>query len=119
MLRFHGDSDAHIVHGLIAILFAIYSNKTADDVLVAGGQAIFAELGLKEHLTPQRSNGGGRPATCRRTRATSRAPGNGSRPCRAPVARIHIGLIDHVEPRRPDGRRRGRASDQLDSACPR
>ena len=57
VLRFQGDSDAHIVRGLIAILFAIYSGKTADDVLVTDGQAIFAELGLKEHLTPQRSNG--------------------------------------------------------------
>jgi cysteine desulfuration protein SufE len=57
VLRFQGDSDAHIVRGLIAILFAIYSGKTADDVLVIDGQAIFAELGLKQHLTPQRSNG--------------------------------------------------------------
>ena len=57
MLRFQGDSDAHIVRGLIAILFAIYSGKTADDVLGADAQAIFTELGLKEHLTPQRSNG--------------------------------------------------------------
>ena len=57
VLRFRGDSDAHIVRGLIAILFAIYSGKTADDVLVTDGQAIFAELGLKEHVTPQRSNG--------------------------------------------------------------
>ena len=56
-LSFEGDSDAHIVRGLIAILFAIYSGKTADDVLGTDGQAIFAELGLKEHLTPQRSNG--------------------------------------------------------------
>ena len=57
VLRFQADSDAHIVRGLIAILFAIYSGKTADDVLVTDGQAIFAEFGLKEHLTPQRSNG--------------------------------------------------------------
>ena len=57
VLRLQSDSDAHIVRGLIAILFAIYSGKTADDVLVTAGQAIFAELGLKEHVTPQRSNG--------------------------------------------------------------
>src|SRR6185437_1566367 len=56
-LSFKGDSDAHIVRGLIAILFAIYSGKTADDVLGTDAQAIFAELGLKEHVTPQRSNG--------------------------------------------------------------
>jgi len=53
VLRFQGDCDAHIVRGLIAI----YSGKTADDVLGTDGQAIFTELGLKEHLTPQRSNG--------------------------------------------------------------
>jgi cysteine desulfuration protein SufE len=41
VLTFQGDSDAHIVRGLIAILFA----------------TLFSELGLKEHLTPQRSNG--------------------------------------------------------------
>ena len=41
---------------VIAILFAIYSGKTADDVLGTDGPAIFAELGLKERLTPQRSN---------------------------------------------------------------
>jgi cysteine desulfuration protein SufE len=56
-LSFKGDSDAHIVRGLIAILFAIYSGETADDVLGTDAQAIFAELGLKEHVTPQRSNG--------------------------------------------------------------
>jgi cysteine desulfuration protein SufE len=56
LLEFQGDSDAHIVRGLIAILFAIYSG-TADDVLGTDAQAIFAELGLKEHVTPQRSNG--------------------------------------------------------------
>jgi cysteine desulfuration protein SufE len=52
VLRFRGDSDAHIVRGLSAILFAIYSGQTADDVLVTDGQAIFADLGLKEHVTP-------------------------------------------------------------------
>jgi cysteine desulfuration protein SufE len=71
MLRFQGDSDAHIVRGLIAILFAIYSGKTADDVLGADAQAIFTELGLKEHLTPQRSNGFG--AMVERIRSDARA----------------------------------------------
>ena len=56
-LRFQGDSDAHIVRGLIAILFAIYDGKAADEILATDAQAIFAELGLTEHLTPQRSNG--------------------------------------------------------------
>lgn len=52
-----GTSDAHIVQGLIAILFAIYEDKTLREILDIDAQAIFAELGLKDHLTPQRSNG--------------------------------------------------------------
>lgn len=56
-LSFDGDSDAHIVRGLIAILFAIYSGKPARDILSTDAVAIFERLGLREHLTPQRSNG--------------------------------------------------------------
>ena len=56
-LRFEGDSDAHIVRGLIAILFAIYSGKRADEILLIDAQDVFRRLGLVEHLTPQRSNG--------------------------------------------------------------
>jgi cysteine desulfuration protein SufE len=57
VLRFAGDSDAHIVRGLIAILFAIYSDKPAPDILSVDALALFDRLGLREHLTPQRSNG--------------------------------------------------------------
>ena len=57
VLRFSGDSDAHIVRGLIAILFAIYSGKPARDILDVDALALFDRLGLREHLTPQRSNG--------------------------------------------------------------
>jgi len=56
-LTFEGDSDAHIVRGLIAILFAIYDGKRADEILATDANPIFGDLGLKEHLTPQRSNG--------------------------------------------------------------
>lgn len=56
-LFFSGDSDAHIVRGLIAVLFAIYQARTADEILAINAQSIFGELGLKDHLTPQRSNG--------------------------------------------------------------
>lgn len=56
-LRFRGESDAHIVRGLIAILLAIYDDKTPREILTIDAQAIFAGLGLKDHLTPQRSNG--------------------------------------------------------------
>ena len=57
VFEFRGDSDAHIVRGLIAILFAMYGGRTAEEVLRTDASAVFAELGLKEHLTPQRSNG--------------------------------------------------------------
>ena len=57
VLSFVGDSDAHIVRGLIAILFAIYSGKSARDILATDAVAVFEKLGLREHLTPQRSNG--------------------------------------------------------------
>ena len=57
VLTFHGDSDAHIVRGLIAILFALYSGKPARDILSTDAIAVFERLALREHLTPQRSNG--------------------------------------------------------------
>ncbi len=56
-LIFRGDSDAHIVRGLIAILFALYSGKSAQEILSTDAIAVFDRLGLREHLTPQRSNG--------------------------------------------------------------
>ena len=56
-LSFVGDSDAHIVRGLIAILFALYSGKHAPDILGTDAVVLFERLGLREHLTPQRSNG--------------------------------------------------------------
>ena len=56
-LHFEGDSDAHIVRGLIAILFSIYQDATPAEILQRDAQAVFTELGLAEHLTQQRSNG--------------------------------------------------------------
>ena len=56
-LYFKGDSDAHIVRGLVAILFAIYAGRRADEILRIDAQTAFRRLGLAEHLTPQRSNG--------------------------------------------------------------
>ena len=56
-LIFGGDSDAHIVRGLIAILLALYSGKPAREILSTDAVALFDRLGLREHLTPQRSNG--------------------------------------------------------------
>lgn len=57
VLTFEGDSDAHIVRGLIAILFIVYSGKPARDIVDTDAVALFERLGLREHLTPQRSNG--------------------------------------------------------------
>ena len=57
ILAFVGDSDAHIVRGLIAILYATNSGKAAQDIVGTDAVALFEKLGLKEHLTPQRSNG--------------------------------------------------------------
>lgn len=57
VLTFVGDSDAHIVRGLIAVLLALYSGRSARQILETDAIALFDELGLREHLTPQRSNG--------------------------------------------------------------
>jgi cysteine desulfuration protein SufE len=57
VLSFVGDSDAHIVKGLIAILLATYSGRRAKEILGTDAVALFDRLGLREHLTPQRSNG--------------------------------------------------------------
>ncbi len=57
VLKFEGDSDALIVRGLIAILFAIYSEKPAREILATDAVELFNRMGLREHLTPQRSNG--------------------------------------------------------------
>jgi cysteine desulfuration protein SufE len=57
ILTFAGDSDAHIVRGLIAILFAVYSGKSAREILGLDAIKLFEGMGLREHLTPQRSNG--------------------------------------------------------------
>ncbi|MBU2581304.1 MAG: SufE family protein [Alphaproteobacteria bacterium] len=56
-LHFEGDSDALIVRGLVAILLAIYQDRTPEEILAIDARQIFRELGLNDHLTPQRSNG--------------------------------------------------------------
>ena len=57
VLTFKGDSDALIVQGLVAIVTALFSGKPAREILETDVEAIFGQLGLQEHLTPQRSNG--------------------------------------------------------------
>lgn len=56
-LHFLGDSDAHIVRGLVALALAIFSGRTARQILATDAFAIYEKLGLAAHLTPQRSNG--------------------------------------------------------------
>jgi cysteine desulfuration protein SufE len=57
LLKYLGDSDAHIVRGLIAILLILYSGHTPQQILAADAIATFDEFGFRDHLTPQRSNG--------------------------------------------------------------
>ena len=57
LLNYRGDSDAHIVRGLIAILLTLYSGQTPQHILATDATAVFNEFGFREHLTPQRSNG--------------------------------------------------------------
>ena len=56
-LHFRGDSDAHIVRGLVAILLDLFNDKTPGEISGFDAEATFNQLGLGEHLTPQRSNG--------------------------------------------------------------
>ena len=56
-LNYLGDSDAHIVRGLVAILLTLYSGHTPQEILATDALAVFDEFGFREHLTPQRSNG--------------------------------------------------------------
>lgn len=57
VLDFEGDSDAHIVRGLVAIMLALFSGKRASDILKTDAEAVLKKLGLDEHLSPQRANG--------------------------------------------------------------
>jgi cysteine desulfuration protein SufE len=57
VLRFRGDSDAHIVRGLIAILLRLYSGRTPDQILAFDAKAALETLGLSSALSTQRSNG--------------------------------------------------------------
>ncbi len=56
-LRFRGDSDAHIVKGLVAVALEIFSGRAPREILALDAEAILAKLDLSEHLSPQRSNG--------------------------------------------------------------
>ncbi|QCK88776.1 SufE family protein [Phreatobacter aquaticus] len=57
VLTFEGESDAHIVKGLVAVTLAIYSGHTARFIVDTDAFELFKSLGFEQHLTPQRSNG--------------------------------------------------------------
>lgn len=57
ILHFQGDSDAHIVRGLVAIMLALFSGKQASEIVATDAEQTLRILGLDEHLSPQRSNG--------------------------------------------------------------
>ncbi len=57
LLSYRGESDAMIVRGLAAILVALYSGRPAREIAETDAIAIFDQLGLREHLSTQRSNG--------------------------------------------------------------
>ena len=57
VLTFRGDSDAHLVKGLVAVAIALYSGRTAREILAIDAGEVFDRIKLREHLTPQRSNG--------------------------------------------------------------
>ncbi|MDX5595608.1 SufE family protein [Pseudovibrio sp. SPO723] len=57
LLKYKGDSDAHIVRGLVAIVLAQYSGRPAEFIVKDDIDQVFDKIGLQEHLTPQRSNG--------------------------------------------------------------
>lgn len=56
-LHWRGDSDAHIVRGLIALTLAFFNGRTPQEALEGDALKLYRDLGLAEHLTPQRSNG--------------------------------------------------------------
>ena len=57
ILKYRGDSDAHIVRGLVAIVLSLYSGRTPQEILATDAIAVFNEFGFRDHLSPQRSNG--------------------------------------------------------------
>lgn len=56
-ILFRADSDAHIVKGLIAVLFMMYAGKTAEEILATNLEGLFERLDLEQHLSVNRRNG--------------------------------------------------------------
>jgi cysteine desulfuration protein SufE len=56
-LELRGDSDAHIVKGLIALLFKLYAGRSPREILALDARSVFERLGLESHITMNRRNG--------------------------------------------------------------
>ena len=56
LIHFQGESDAVIVKGIVSLLIKIISGHTPDEILNADLYFV-DKIGLKEHLSPTRSNG--------------------------------------------------------------
>ncbi len=57
VMTFRGESDAHIVRGLVAILLSLYEGKTPEEAMAIDARSFLDKLGLEEHLSPMRTNG--------------------------------------------------------------
>lgn len=57
LVHLRGASDAHIVSGLVAVALTLFSGKSPSDILATDEEAVFRDIGLRDHITPQRSNG--------------------------------------------------------------
>ena len=57
LIHFRGDSDAHIVKGLVALMIILFSGKTAKEILAIDARSVLDQLGLSAHLSPMRANG--------------------------------------------------------------
>ncbi|WP_262693739.1 SufE family protein [Kordiimonas aquimaris] len=57
IIHFRGDSDAHIVKGLVALMIVLFSGKTAKEILAIDARGVLDQLGLSAHLSPMRANG--------------------------------------------------------------
>ncbi len=55
--HFVADSDAHIVRGLIALLYATYEGRAVEELSTIDIEAAFKEIGLDQHLSPNRRSG--------------------------------------------------------------
>ena len=56
-LSLRGDSDAHIVKGLIAVLFKLYEGLTPGQIVEMDVKSVFERMGLENHITMNRRNG--------------------------------------------------------------